>query len=471
MADATKGTEYKSALLGKHLTGELAVAAAPSPGKALLLAGAFALVGMVLFNTNERLDAHGYADAMAAELPAYPDRLTQSVEALGDSLEGAGALTPVPAEAVDNGLAWSKITVRSGDTVSDIFNGQNLHDDYLALFQNPLAATELRSLKPGQVLHMRRDTAGLEELVFQAHEDTRLHVKRAGHFFQAMLEPISVERSLASATGSISHSLFMDALNAGMTGPTIMQLADIFQWDIDFSLDVREGDHFNVVYEQYYQEGKRVKDGNILAAEFVNQGHTYRAYRYTDTHGNTGYFTADGRNVRRPFLRSPVNFTRITSTFSMGRLHPILNTIRAHRGVDYAAATGTPIIAAGDGRVVYKGYKGGYGKTVILLHGTVYSTLYGHMSDYAGSLTMGGRVHQGDVIGYVGQTGLATGPHLHYEFRVQGVHHDPMTVKLPGAQQLPPRELTAFTASIQPMIAKLDTGNSAVASIKTTSLQ
>ena len=470
MADMPTIIDYKAALLGKHLTGELTTARPASSAKAFLLAGAFLAVGVVLLKTNQQINSAGYADAMAAEItPAYRDKLSADLSAATSALGGTGSLSaPAPAGPTTAGAVWRKITVRSGDTISDIFNALNLHDDYLALFQTEMAANELRSIHPGQTINMRMDGRGLEEMVYQSRDTARLHVIRSGNFFRASLEPVNLEKSLAVGTGVISHSLFMDALNAGLTGPSIMQLTDIFQWDIDFSLDVREGDRFSVVYEQYYQDGKRVRDGDILAAEFSNQGTIYRAFRYTDSRGNVGYFTQDGRNVRRPFLRSPVNFTRISSPFSLGRLHPILNTIRAHRGVDYAAPIGTPIIAAGDGRVVYRGVKGGYGNTVILLHGTVYSTLYGHMSSYAQGLDVGSHVKQGDVIGYVGQTGLATGPHLHYEFRIQGVHHNPVTVKLPGAQQLPARELAAFLATIQPAIAKLDANTSTVAAAKTT---
>ena len=205
-----------------------------------------------------------------------------------------------------------------------------------------------------------------------------------------------------------------------------MELAGIFGWDIYFALNIRRGDHFTVVYDQLYLDGKKIGNGDILAAEFVNQGQVYRAVRYEKPNGTADYYTPDGNSMRKEFLRTPVAFTRISSRFSLGRYHPILNRIRAHKGVDYAAPTGTPIKATGDGRVAFRGRKGGYGNVVILDHGRGYSTLYGHMSRFARGERVGTRVHQGQVIGYVGSTGMATGPHLHFEVRADGVTTDPV---------------------------------------------
>jgi murein DD-endopeptidase MepM/ murein hydrolase activator NlpD len=198
-----------------------------------------------------------------------------------------------------------------------------------------------------------------------------------------------------------------------------------------------------------------LRDGDIIAAEFVNQGRSYKALRYKDPKGDVDYYAPDGKRLRKKFLRTPVNFTRISSGFSLHRKHPILNVIRAHKGVDYAAPTGTPIRAAGDGKVVFKGRKGGYGKVIILRHGAIYSTVYGHMSRYARGLSVGKRVRQGQIIGYVGMTGLATGPHLHYEFRVHGVHRNPLTVKLPAAAPLPARYHADFQAHTEEALARL----------------
>ena len=241
-----------------------------------------------------------------------------------------------------------------------------------------------------------------------------------------------------------------------MSDGLIMGLAGIFGWDIDFALDIRQGDSFTVFYEELYLEGEKVGDGNIIAAEFVNNNHTYRAYRYTDSNNKTEYYSPDGKSMRKPFMRTPVDLARISSHFNLRRRHPVLNKIRAHRGVDYAASTGTAIKATGDGKVMHRGKKGGYGNTIILRHGNTYTTLYAHMSKYARKTSVGSRVKQGQIIGYIGSTGLATGPHLHYEFRVNGVHRNPLKVKLPSANPLPDSEMDRYQASIQPMIVQLD---------------
>ncbi len=235
-----------------------------------------------------------------------------------------------------------------------------------------------------------------------------------------------------------------------------MELANIFGWDIDFALEIRAGDQFTVVYQEDYLDGRKLRDGPILAAEFVNQGRTYRAVRYVDKNGHADYFTPDGKSVRKAFLRTPVKIARISSRFNLRRKHPILNRIRAHKGVDYAAPKGTPIRASGDGRISYRGRKGGYGKTVIIEHGGGISTLYGHMSRYARKKRTGTRVKQGDIIGYIGKTGLASGNHLHYEFRVNGVHRNPLTVKLPAAKPIARNLKADFERQIQPLIAQLD---------------
>jgi murein DD-endopeptidase MepM/ murein hydrolase activator NlpD len=235
-----------------------------------------------------------------------------------------------------------------------------------------------------------------------------------------------------------------------------MELANIFGWDIDFALDIRKGDRFTVLYEEMYVDGEDIGNGTILAAEFVNQGKRYHAVRYTDAGGKTDYYSLDGKSMRKAFLRTPVEFSRISSGFSLGRKHPILNKIRAHKGVDYAAATGTPIKVTGDGKIIFRGKKGGYGNTIIVQHGSKYSTLYAHMSKYRSGLTTGSRVKQGQIIGYIGSSGLATGPHLHYEFRVNDVHRDPLRVKLPGAEPLASKYREDFNKKAEALLAQLD---------------
>jgi murein DD-endopeptidase MepM/ murein hydrolase activator NlpD len=258
------------------------------------------------------------------------------------------------------------------------------------------------------------------------------------------------------ASGIIGSSLFEAGQSAGLSDATIMQMADVFGYDIDLVLDIREGDRFSIVYEEIYRDGVKVKNGNILAAEFVNQGKIYRAVRYADADGRAEYYRPDGKNLRRAFIRTPVAFTRITSKFSQHRKHPILNSIRAHKGVDYAAPTGTLVKATGAGKVLFAGWQGGYGRVVTLEHAGGYTTVYGHLSRFAKGIKVGTPVRLGQTIGYVGQTGLATGPHLHYEFRVKGAHRDPLKVALPPSKPITKDNLTDFQSKTKDALAMLD---------------
>src|SRR3569623_1451753 len=258
------------------------------------------------------------------------------------------------------------------------------------------------------------------------------------------------------AAGVITSSLFEAVQQAGMSEALTMQPAGIFGWDIDFALDLRDGDRFAVVYDDLYVDGDHLRHGDILAAQFVNRGRTYQAVRYTDASGRSEYYTADGRSMRKAFLRPPVEFSRISSGFSTGRLPPVLNQIRAHKGVDYAAHTGTPIKATVDGKIAFVGVKSGYGNDIELQHGSRYSPLYGHMSRFASAIRPGSRIRQGQTIGYVGMTGLATGPHLHYEFRIDGAHRNPLTVQLPEAAPIAPAYRKDFLAKTQALLSQLE---------------
>jgi len=242
-----------------------------------------------------------------------------------------------------------------------------------------------------------------------------------------------------------------------------MNLAGIFAWDVDFVLDIRAGDSFSVIYEELWRDSEKLGEGDILAAEFINQGQAFRAVRYQDPSGRVDYFTPEGTSVRKAFIRAPVAFSRVSSSFNPNRRHPVLHTIRAHRGVDYAAPRGTPVKAAGDGKIIHRGRKGGYGNAVILQHGSNITTLYAHLNGFSKSARNGSRVKQGDVIGYVGSTGLASGPHLHYEYRRNGVHMNPRTVKLPDADPINPQYLADFQKAAQPLLDGLDNGRRRVA--------
>lgn len=353
---------------------------------------------------------------------------------------------------------WEAVTVQRGDTLAAIFNRQNLPardlHDIISLGE---PTDTLKRLYPGQEFRIRVDEHGrLQSLVYKidALESLRVERDAEGQFTaEAQTRPLEVRTSFASA--QITNSLFLSGQEAGLANGLIMELADIFGWDIDFVLDIREGDSFNVLYEEHYLDGEKVKDGAILAAEFTNQGKTYQAVRFEDADGRGTYFAPNGLSMRKAFLRSPVHFSRISSRFGK-RHHPVYNRVRSHKGVDYAAPTGTPIRAAGDGKVIFRGTKGGYGRTVILQHGGRYSTLYAHMSRFASGMKTGTRVKQGQVIGYVGMSGTATGPHLHYEFRINGVHRNPLTVQLPQADPIGDDHRDIFERHARRVLAQLD---------------
>lgn len=271
--------------------------------------------------------------------------------------------------------------------------------------------------------------------------------------------PILIERLHTTQTNTahvaIETSLFLDGLEAGLSKEVILQLTEIFAWDIDFATNLRPGDQFTIVYGKKLVNGKEADTDEIIAAEFVNQGVPHTAVRYIDESGTTSYYTPDGQSMQRAFLSTPVDFIKISSPFDMHRKHPILNRIRAHKGIDYAARTGTPVKTTGDGIVTFCGRSGAYGQVVIIQHNDHYETLYAHLSDFKKGLTVGDHVKQGDMIGYVGQTGLATGPHLHYEFHVDGVYRDPETVKIPHSMPIRSALLEDFKSQTQPFVSQL----------------
>ncbi|MGM0564104.1 MAG: peptidoglycan DD-metalloendopeptidase family protein [Pseudomonadota bacterium] len=360
----------------------------------------------------------------------------------------------------DADAGWEQVTIKPGDSLARVAYRAGVASTQIhQLMQSGHeAVNHLTRVRPGDQLRYRSDDEGrLMALEFDLNDTERLVVSQADGQFDVELVERPYEVFENRISGTIDDSLFASAKAAGLSDQLIMQLANVFGYDIDFALDIRRGDTFTVIWNEYFRNGEKVKDGEIIAAEFINNGRTVRGVRYTDADGHTDYYAPNGDSLRKEFIRSPVHFTRISSGFNPNRLHPIHKTRRPHRGVDYAARTGTPIMAAGDGKVIHKGKKGGYGNAVILKHGHTYTTLYAHMSRVHPSLRYGGRVKQGQVIGYVGATGWATGPHLHYEFRVNGVHRNPLTVKLPSAKPLKAAFLDDFDRFSQPLVAQLNT--------------
>src|SRR6266404_578538 len=401
-------------------------------------------------------------------MPVAPAARTAADNASAGPTAAATAGAPRPASSIQLAavpgpvaaqLALSSIDVivTRNDTLDRIFRRLKLNlADLASLRTLPGLRERLDSLRPGESLHFTHKDGALFGLERRLTESETLKVSREPSGLKADVLQNPLEMRSRTVRGRIDRSLFEAVEAAGANDPTAVALADIFGWDIDFVLDVRPGDAFVVTYDEIWRDGAYVKDGAIQAAAFVNQGREFRAVRYTDPEGGSHYYTPDGRSLYRAFLRAPVDFTRVSSRFNSARRHPILNRIRAHQGVDYAAPMGTPVRAAGDGRVRFAGRKGGYGNLVEIEHSSSVVTVYGHLSRFAKETRVGAHVMQGTVIAYVGMTGLATGPHLHYEYRVNGVFKNPQTVVLPGAAPIDARWQADFLARSAPLLASLE---------------
>ena len=386
----------------------------------------------------------------ASNLPASPALVPEPVL---PAIETPPAAEPEPPEPEYETLA---LTIRKGDTLDGLFRKNNLNLGHLAAISRLEEARQrFRRLKPGDEFEIQHENGNLVSMYSKLNLTSGLSIARADEGFTATIVEHPVEKRTRKVHGVISSTLFEAGADAGLTDRTVMNLAGIFAWDVDFVLDIREGDSFYVLFEEIWQDGAYVADGEIVAAEFNNDGDTFRALRFIDKTGRSDYFTPEGRSVRKAFLRAPVDF-RVSSSFNPNRLHPVLKTRRPHRGVDYAAPRGTPIKASGDGKVIFRGTKSGYGNTVILQHGGNITTLYAHMNGFVRNVRVGTRVRQGQTIGFVGDTGLVTGVHLHYEYRLNGVHRNPRTVELPDADPIADEYRKAFMVSVEPILKELD---------------
>lgn len=360
---------------------------------------------------------------------------------------------------------WQTITVQVGDTLAKVFDKLGIPKLTLKnLMSSGKKMEELTKIYPGQKLDfLFDDSKDLKAVKLTLSNTKTLHLTNEGNKFKYAYEEQTPTKKLNFSTGKITGSLYSSAQTAGLDHKLIMQMTDILGCDIDFTLDIRDNDSFRVLYEEEFIEKKRIQPGKILALEFKNQGKLYKAVRYKDDKGRDAFYSLDGYSLQKAFLRSPVEFTRISSHFSNSRSHPILHKIRAHKGVDYAAPIGTPVKSSGDGRITFMGTKGGYGKAIEVTHGNKYSTFYAHLSRFHKHIKNGSFVKQGQIIGYVGKTGLASGPHLHYEFRINGVHHNPLTVALPGASPIASKNKTAFASHAKNLFHMLDTKSTKVA--------
>ncbi len=357
------------------------------------------------------------------------------------------------------------VIVGANDTLEVIFRKLELSvTDLASLRAPPDLRRSLDRLYPGELLKFGVRDSELVSLERQLSPSETLQVTREADGFESEVIVNPLERTLRVGEATIRNSLFQAAGDAGLSDSLALRIADIFRWDIDFVLDIQPGDRFRVIYEKLSQDGTPLGEGDVLAVEFVNQGTVYRAVRFEhgessmQEEGNFGYYTPDGKSLRKAFLRAPLDFTRVSSRFNMFRRHPVLNRIRAHRGVDYAAPIGTSVKAAGEGRVRFIGNKGGYGKVIEIQHANEVRTVYGHLSRFARGLRQGERVRQGEIIGFVGMTGLVTGPHLHYEYLLRGIHKDPQKAALPNDRPISASRRGDFKAHAAPLLASLESG-------------
>jgi murein DD-endopeptidase MepM/ murein hydrolase activator NlpD len=369
---------------------------------------------------------------------------------------------PLPAEeegaisqsALPEDVGWTSVKVRRGQTLDSIFRIQKIPVSLLHQIMALNAETKgLKKIRPGDTFEFRMDANGdLLQMRYALDEARYLIVKQEAGGLGAEIQQREIFSEVAEAEGVIQSSLFLAGKQAGLSDAMVMKLANIFGWDIDFILDIRKGDRFMLVYEKLYREGEFLRDGEILAATFINQGQRFQAIYFADD-DIAGYFAPDGRNMRKEFLRAPLNFSYISSGFNPRRMHPVLKRIRPHNGIDYYAPRGTPVYAAGEGTVIRSAYSRANGHHVFIKHANSIETKYLHFTSRA--VKKGQKVKQGRTIGYVGSTGLATGPHLHYEFLVNGVHRNPRTVPLPKVEPLKGNRLAAFQSKAAPMLTQL----------------
>lgn len=411
---------------------------------------------------------HTSTATISAPKPPVKEELVgvaQAAAAEKKSIEvSAPTIAPIEVDSVVEPPVEKLTTVqhkiKRGESLGTIFRKQQLPLEIPHRISQHEIAKQLVSLRVGKTLQFKFDQQQqLKRIVYPSNSLQELVVElEAGEIVSAAVEELSYIETEKAVSGEITSSLYEAGQQAGLSNAEIMEMVRIFGWDIDFVQDIRSGDSFHVILSQYEIDGEKVADGNIIAAEFTTQGNTYTAVRYTTPDGEVSYYTPEGESMLGTFLRSPVEFSRISSRFGKRR-HPISKKWKTHKGVDYAAGRGTPIRATADGKVALAGRKGGYGKTVVLHHAGRFSTLYAHMNGFAKGVRAGQRVKQGQVIGYVGSTGYSTGPHLHYEFRVDGVHRNSLTYKTPKASSIGARHRVDFEVHASQMLGQLNTVN------------
>ena len=417
-------------------------------GHAFIVAGLS--FGLLAITTLPSEKASASRQTRTIELPELTDSVPQSIST---PLAAAEKIQPV-----ENRNTVKKEQVQSGDNLSKIFNRAGLSDKAMfELVNSGAEAKKLASLKPGESFSFEISSdgvlLGLTRKMNKLNSEVFLRSEKGFNYKKIVKTP---DVQIASRSGHITSSLYNAGIESGLSEQLIMEMAGIFGWDIDFALDLRGGDRFKIVYEELFLEGERLGTGRILAAEFTNQETPFQAVLYTDETGREQYYSPEGKAMRKAFLRAPLDFRRISSNFNPRRLHPITKQVKPHRGTDYAASRGTPVWAAGDGKVIASGYTRANGNYIVIQHGGDIRTKYLHL--HKRNVKTGSRVKQKQVIGTVGSTGMSTAPHLHYEFLLSGVHRNPRTIvtKLPKAKSIPETELPKFLAQTQPHMAYLD---------------
>ena len=354
---------------------------------------------------------------------------------------------------------WRSERIQRGDTVAEVLRRLNVEDQAASEFLRKNKSAEgLRQLPAGKEVQAETDANGaLLALRYMGSDGNQVIIEKNDNSFKARTLAALVEKRIQIRTGEITSNLFAATDEVGLPDPAANQLSEIFGGDIDFHRDLRKGDKFTVIYEMNYINGEPARTGRILSAEFINHGHAFRAAYFQTTEFTGDYYSPEGKSMRKAFLRSPIEFSRVSSGFSKSRFHPLLNKWRAHKGVDYAAPMGTKVKVTSDGVVSFVGKQGGYGNVVMVSHQGRFTTVYGHLSRFASGIKKGQKLGQGQLIGYVGMTGLASGPHLHYEFKLNGVQRDPLKVALPDGKPINEAQKIAFVDSTRDLFAQLDT--------------
>ncbi len=404
----------------------------------LLLVGIIFLISMTLFS-NIKIDSNFPKEALFSQISMEELDLDSAVEA-----------------ETSNFIKLKRAEIKRNDSLFSILKRLGIEEKNIVTLVNSDRSNLLAQIKIGNTLEVGiSDFNKVISLNYIKDFKSGVRAKKSGEVYEIEEYELNTEKYRVFKNIEINNSLYVDGLKEGLPDSVIMDLVYIFGWDIDFVHDIRPGDSYSLIYEEVFVNGEKKLDGDILIAEFINRDRTHTAIRYKLQNGFSEYFSLEGRNVKKAFLRSPVKFSYISSSYNLKRRHPILHKIRAHTGVDYAASRGTPVRTTGDGTVVFADKKGGYGNLVEIKHTEDYSTRYAHLNKFHSKIKVGGKVKQSETIGYVGRTGTATGDHLHYEFRVNGKHTNPLTVKLPNAKPIHENDKDSYGLHAKKILADL----------------